>query len=186
MLAQLEVLDTRLQDFIAGDTMHLFDELRALHARVRQELARLRLFKETEDEPDHPEQIPEEERPKPNGPHADGHHYLSYNGDWTAANQGVAALAQLTQGLDEFDGPRFLTRVADRFAGTVEHELDATIDVLAHSKAMLPPGSASCHGQEVFGTGLGVRKDTHIKSLPANKSVAELRGDQMIREYVGH
>ena len=110
--------------------------------------------------------------------------YLS-SANWDQPHHNIQELTRIHTSITNFNPKIELERL---FTTIVTAEIDGTIKVLKESKNFIKTPSTQYNQGEKFGSGHGVRKDTHIPTITTEKNkgqnVAEMRGDEVIDHYV--
>ncbi len=169
---RFDQLDQALQTFARNDGYRIFPELVALRQQLRVLRVRFARYR--------PDTTGQEEHYEP----GDGFYYLT-SASWTEPAADVEKLQNAKKTVEGLDARTFLSKLTDRFTAEIIGEIDGAIATLRSARDYLPSPKTGFNKSEKFGQGLGVRKDTHIKTLPASKSVAEIRGDSIIGHYLG-
>jgi len=116
-----------------------------------------------------------------------GFTYLGSKGDWTVVAGNITELKKLPAEISVF---RLVGQLENIFIKAIEKEIDGTITVLKNSRSFEASPKTEFNKGEEFGSGLGVRKDTHIPTIRTGdgggKNVAEIRGDVLIKDYLAH
>ena len=111
--------------------------------------------------------------------------YLGPDDDWSKVNNTIEELKAIIEHLQSFNISTDV--VINIFCREITNEINGTINLLKNSKKFIS-SPKSKFNKEQFGTGHGVRKDTHIPTLQTEdgqgKNVAEIRGDSLINKYV--
>ncbi len=162
---------SKLTIFIESDKAGFFTEFKTYKltiAKLKSNFAKYR--KDETDKEEHYE--------------SEGYYYLT-GASWDKPGEDIEELKLVLKDVTIF---RLHEKLVDLFVGEIEKEIDGTIKVLKKSKDYLPSPKTGFNQGEKFGSGLGVRKDTHIKTVKtggqSGKNVAELRGDSIIKKYV--
>jgi hypothetical protein len=161
-----------LSNFISQDKSGLLDELKNDLASLKRLQIIMSKYKEDKTE-------------AANHYDRGGFRYLTGDADWVEPYDNVVELTRVFTSVTQFKPEDELRRL---FTAIVEAEINGTIKALNESKNFIKTPKTKYNQGEQFGSGHGVRKDTHIPTLKSGKdkgsSVAEMRGDAVIDHYV--
>jgi hypothetical protein len=158
--------------FIREDKPHFFPEFILYRAKLQSVLTAFNKFRENTGGTHNREE--------------NGFTYLGKDGDWKAVDGYINELRELPAAIKEF---KLKGKLEDIFIKAIEKEIDGTITILKNSRGFETSPKTAFNKGEEFGSGLGVRKDTHIPTIKTpggGKNVAEIRGDVLVKDYLDH
>ena len=169
----LSVAKLCVDNFMREDKAHIFPEFLQYRNKIMSLQAAFEKFSENKTGTTNREQ--------------GGITYLGKDGDWSGVAHNIEELKKIPVAIKEFKLPGQLENI---FINAVEKEFEGAILTLKNSKNFETSPKTEFNKGEEFGSGLGVRKDTHIPTIRTGdgggKNVAEIRGDVLIEDYLAN